>query len=74
MTYDINCIHRTGSIDENAKNKAIDQDDALGLEWIDLHMANNKSLAFDHRNILSHYKKWRLRGYFGHQRNKIQMS
>jgi hypothetical protein len=60
--------------DENAKNKAIDQDDALGLEWIDLHMASNKSLAFDHRNILSHYKKWRLRGLFGHQRNKIQMS
>lgn len=53
MTYDINCIRRIVPSNENAKKfKAIAQDDASGLEWIDLHMADNKSLAVDHRNIL----------------------
>lgn len=47
---------------ENAKNKAIAQDNVSEIEWIDLQMVDNKSLAFDHRNILSHYKKWKESG------------
>ena len=47
---------------ENAKNKAIAQDDASQLEWIDLQTVDNKSLAFDHKIILSNYKKWKESG------------
>ena len=47
---------------ENAKNKATAQDDALEIEWIDLSTVDKKSLAFDHKNILSHYKKWKESG------------
>jgi ADP-ribose pyrophosphatase YjhB (NUDIX family) len=47
---------------ENAKNKAKAQSDASELEWIDLQMVDNKSLAFDHKIILSNYKKWKESG------------
>ena len=47
---------------ENAKNKAIAQDDASQLEWIDLQTVGNKDLAFDHKIILSNYKKWKESG------------
>ena len=47
---------------ENAKNKAIAQDDASQLEWIDLQTVGNKNLAFDHKIILSNYKKWKEAG------------
>jgi 8-oxo-dGTP diphosphatase len=47
---------------ENAKNKAIAQDDASQLEWIDLQTVGDKSLAFDHKIILSNYKKWKESG------------
>jgi 8-oxo-dGTP diphosphatase len=47
---------------ENAKNKAIAQSDASELEWIDLQMVNNQNLAFDHKIILSNYKKWKESG------------
>ena len=47
---------------ENAKNKATAQDDALEIEWIDLSTVDKKSLAFDRKNILSHYKKWKESG------------
>ena len=43
----------------NAKNKAIAQDDASQLDWIDLQTVSDKSLAFDHKTILSNYKKWK---------------
>jgi ADP-ribose pyrophosphatase YjhB (NUDIX family) len=47
---------------ENAKIKAVAQDDASQLEWIDLQTVDDKRLAFDHKNILSHYKKWKGSG------------
>jgi 8-oxo-dGTP diphosphatase len=47
---------------ENTKNKAITQDDASQLEWIDLQAVGNKSLAFDHKIILSNYKEWKESG------------
>jgi 8-oxo-dGTP diphosphatase len=50
------------SSNENAKNKAIAQDDASQLEWIDLQTVGNENLAFDHKIILSNYKKWKESG------------
>jgi 8-oxo-dGTP diphosphatase len=47
---------------ESAKNKAKAQDDASQLEWIDLRAIGNKSLAFDHKIILSNYEKWKESG------------
>jgi hypothetical protein len=47
---------------ELQKNKVIAQDNMSEIEWINLQMVDNKSLAFDHRNILSHYKKWKESG------------
>lgn len=47
---------------ENAKNKAIARDDASQLEWIDLQTIGDKNLAFDHKIILSNYKKWKESG------------
>jgi ADP-ribose pyrophosphatase YjhB (NUDIX family) len=47
---------------ENAKNKAKAQDDASQLEWIDLQTVGDKRLAFDHKIILSNYKKWKEAG------------
>lgn len=46
----------------NAKNTAIARDDASHLEWIDLQTVGDKSLAFDHKIILSNYKKWKESG------------
>ena len=50
------------SSNDNSKNKAAAQDDASEIEWIDLSKVDNKTLAFDHKNILSHYKKWKESG------------
>ena len=47
---------------ENTKRKAITQDDASQLEWIDLQTVDDKSLAFDYKAILSDYKKWKESG------------
>ena len=47
---------------ENAKNKAIARDDASQLEWIELQTVGDKNLAFDHKIILSNYKKWKESG------------
>jgi 8-oxo-dGTP diphosphatase len=42
---------------KNVKDMATAQDDALEIEWIDLSTIDKKNLAFDHKSILSHYKK-----------------
>jgi ADP-ribose pyrophosphatase YjhB (NUDIX family) len=47
---------------ENAKKKATARDDASQIEWIDLQTVGDKSLAFDHKIILSNYKKWKESG------------
>jgi hypothetical protein len=44
------------------KNKARAQDDASEIRWIELSTIDNESLAFDHRNILSHCKIWKESG------------
>jgi 8-oxo-dGTP diphosphatase len=42
---------------KNVKHMATAQDDALEIEWIDLSTIDKKNLSFDHKSILSHYKK-----------------
>jgi 8-oxo-dGTP diphosphatase len=50
------------SSNDKTKNKAAAQDDASKIEWIDSSMVDNKTLAFDHKNILLHYRKWKEAG------------
>ena len=49
-----------GRVPSNEDAKA--RDDASQLEWIDLQTVGDKSLAFDHKIILSNYKKWKESG------------
>ncbi len=35
-------------------------DDASDLSWIDLNKVSDQSLAFDHKQILNDYSKWRI--------------
>jgi 8-oxo-dGTP diphosphatase len=35
------------------------QDDAAAIEWIDLEEAENTRFGFDHKKIISDYKKWK---------------
>jgi 8-oxo-dGTP diphosphatase len=53
-----------GKILDNSNNKvkAIARDDASELEWINLEATDNGSLAFDHKKILSDYRKWKKSG------------
>jgi 8-oxo-dGTP diphosphatase len=47
---------------DKSKYKAAAQDDASEIQWIDLSEVDNKALAFDHKSILLHYKKWKEAG------------
>ncbi len=51
-----------GKILDNGNDKAIAGDDALELEWIMLEDTGDRSFAFDHKKILSDYRKWRKTG------------
>lgn len=44
----------------NNKEEAKAGDDAEELKWVDLDNIDSQSLGFDHRKIISDYKKWRL--------------
>ena len=50
------------SSNDKTKNKAAAQDDASKIEWIDSSMVDNKTLAFDHKDIFLHYRKWKEAG------------
>lgn len=43
----------------NNKEEAKAGDDAEELKWVDLDNIDSQSLGFDHRKIISDYKKWR---------------
>jgi 8-oxo-dGTP diphosphatase len=43
----------------NDKAEALAQDDAAAIEWINLEVIDNRSFGFDHKKILSDYKKWK---------------
>jgi len=51
-----------GEILDNNNNNAIAGDDASELVWIKEEDIDNGSFAFDHKKILSDYKKWKKSG------------
>jgi 8-oxo-dGTP diphosphatase len=44
------------------KVEAIAQDDAAAIEWISLEVIDNRNVGFDHKRIISDYKKWKKSG------------
>lgn len=48
-----------GKISDNDKNEAKAGDDAGAIQWIDLEDVDNKFFGFDHKTIISDYKKWK---------------
>jgi 8-oxo-dGTP diphosphatase len=48
-----------GNIPADNKDKAKAGDDAEELEWIDLENIDNQNLGFDHKKIISDFKKWK---------------
>jgi 8-oxo-dGTP diphosphatase len=51
-----------GKISPNNKAEALAQDDAAKIEWINLEEVDNTVFAFDHRKIISDYKRWKWSG------------
>ena len=47
-----------GQIPSEYKDKAKSGDDAAALKWVDLDDIDNQNLGFDHKKIISDYKKW----------------
>jgi len=48
-----------GKISDNDKNEAKAGDDAGAIQWIDLEDVDIKIFGFDHKTIISDYKKWK---------------
>ena len=46
----------------NDKIGAEAQDDAAAIEWIDIEQVDNVRLGFDHKKIISDFKKWKQSG------------
>ena len=42
--------------------KAVAKDDATQIEWVKIEEIGNKTLAFDHKEILLDYKTWKKSG------------
>ena len=42
--------------------KAVANDDAAEIEWINIEEVGDKELGFDHKHILSDYKRWKQFG------------
>jgi 8-oxo-dGTP diphosphatase len=52
-----------GKISQNDEIKeALAGDDAAAIDWINLEDVDNASFAFDHKKIISDYKKWQQSG------------
>lgn len=49
-------------VNRNEKVKALAADDALELKWMDLEIIPDEKFAFDHKNILMDYIKWKATG------------
>lgn len=46
----------------NDKVDAVAQDDAAAIEWINLEVIDTRNVGFDHKRIISDYKKWKTSG------------
>ena len=42
--------------------KPVAKDDAIEIEWINIEAIGDKKLGFDHKHILSDYKRWKQFG------------
>jgi 8-oxo-dGTP diphosphatase len=66
-----------GMIPVNSETESVEasaQDDAAGLEWINLEtVINADNIAFDHIKILFDYKAWKLSGgtFWSSKKNSI---
>jgi 8-oxo-dGTP diphosphatase len=59
-------------ISDNNKTEAIAGDDAVEIKWIDIETIDNESFGFDHKKIITDYKKWKQsRGTYWSSKNKI---
>jgi 8-oxo-dGTP diphosphatase len=59
-------------ISDNNKTEAIAGDDAAEIKWIDIETIDNESFGFDHKKIITDYKKWKQsRGTYWSSKNKI---
>jgi 8-oxo-dGTP diphosphatase len=47
---------------DNEKIEALAHDDAEAIDWMNLEDVDNTSFAFDHKKIISDYKKWQQSG------------
>ena len=46
----------------NEKIEALAQDDAAAIDWINLNEIDKTNFAFDHKRIISDYRKWKQIG------------
>jgi 8-oxo-dGTP diphosphatase len=59
-------------ISDNNKTEAIAGDDVAEIKWIDIETIDNESFGFDHKKIITDYKKWKQsRGTYWSSKNKI---
>ncbi len=56
----------------NGEFKAVAKDDAAEIKWLSLNSVANEKLGFDHRQILSDYKRWKkFGGTFWSSKSKL---
>jgi ADP-ribose pyrophosphatase YjhB (NUDIX family) len=46
----------------NGEFKAVAKDDAAEIKWLSINSVDNEKLGFDHKQILSDYKRWKESG------------
>jgi 8-oxo-dGTP diphosphatase len=56
----------------NREHKAVAKDDAAEIKWLSINSVDNEKLGFDHRQILSDYKRWKkFGGTFWSSKSKL---
>jgi len=56
----------------NGKIKAVPNDDAAEIKWLSIDSVDKEKLGFDHRLILSDYKRWKkFGGTFWSSKSKL---
>ena len=56
----------------NGEIKAVAKDDAADIKWRSIDEVDNEKLGFDHRHILSDYKRWKnFGGTFWSSKSKL---
>jgi ADP-ribose pyrophosphatase YjhB (NUDIX family) len=56
----------------NSELKAVAKDDAAEIKWLSIDSVDDEKLGFDHRHILSDYKRWKkFGGTFWSSKSKL---